>query len=212
MDEKMVRFDLLFIGKNVTVHPDPADSFQKGSGQCMTRTHMQSVESKKKKIPSSSEPKTSHYVAENEEEDPLAVDFEIRSLGNVDLDQLMKDQKGDDAESTLVGTTIIDQEIKEVESDVEFMPDDEILSFFGDDNKEDDSDNELYVANEVPDLLTATIKNTLPQALTKAVRETLSGFNRRIKNSIKGEIPKVLKTLVLKPMYKKFNALNKLET
>ncbi|GJS50163.1 hypothetical protein Tco_0600284 [Tanacetum coccineum] len=68
------------------------------------------------------------------------------------------------------------------------------------------------LAQQFPDLLSATIKNSLPQALTKAVRETLPGFNRRIKNSINDEMIEVLKTSVLKPMYKEFNALNKLET
>ncbi|GJU74985.1 hypothetical protein Tco_1266390 [Tanacetum coccineum] len=68
------------------------------------------------------------------------------------------------------------------------------------------------LAQRFPDLLSATIKNSLPQALTKAVRETLPGFNRRIKNSINDEMIEVLKTSVLKPMYKEFNALNKLET
>nr|GEZ02985.1 hypothetical protein [Tanacetum cinerariifolium] len=43
-------------------------------------------------------------------------------------------------------------------------------------------------------------KNTLPQALTNAVRETLPGFNQRIKNAIKEEMPKVLQESILKPM------------
>ncbi|GKA59779.1 hypothetical protein Tco_0759092 [Tanacetum coccineum] len=68
------------------------------------------------------------------------------------------------------------------------------------------------LAQQLPDLFTATIKNSLPQELTKAIKETLLGFNRRIRNYIKDEIPEVLNTSVLKPMYKEFNALNKLKT
>ncbi|GJT00847.1 hypothetical protein Tco_0822016 [Tanacetum coccineum] len=64
----------------------------------------------------------------------------------------------------------------------------------------------------MPDLFTTTIKNSLPQELTKTIKETLLGFNRRIRNAIKDEIPEVLNTSVLKPMYKEFNALNKLKT
>nr|GEV87846.1 hypothetical protein [Tanacetum cinerariifolium] len=41
---------------------------------------------------------------------------------------------------------------------------------------------------ELPDLLTATIKITPHQALTKDVRETLHGFNRRIRNAMKDEM------------------------
>ncbi|GKE54451.1 hypothetical protein Tco_1489607 [Tanacetum coccineum] len=66
------------------------------------------------------------------------------------------------------------------------------------------------IAQQLPNLLTATIRNSLPQALTNVVRETLHGFNRRIRNSIKVEMSEVLKTSVLKPLYKEFNALNKL--
>ncbi|GKF75320.1 hypothetical protein Tco_0224764, partial [Tanacetum coccineum] len=36
-------------------------------------------------------------------EDPLAIDYSIRSLGNVDLDQVMKEQKDVDAENIFMG-------------------------------------------------------------------------------------------------------------
>ncbi|GKB76319.1 hypothetical protein Tco_0943214 [Tanacetum coccineum] len=66
-------------------------------------------------------------VVECEEEDPLAVDSRLWSLGATDLDLA----------------------IKEADSDVESVHDDEILSIFGDDNREDDSDRELSVVDEV---------------------------------------------------------------
>nr|GEY67781.1 hypothetical protein [Tanacetum cinerariifolium] len=68
------------------------------------------------------------------------------------------------------------------------------------------------VAQQLPDLLTLAIKYNLPWALTNAVKEILPGFNRRIKTAIKGEMPAILTTSILKPMYKEFNALNKLES
>nr|GEY24085.1 hypothetical protein [Tanacetum cinerariifolium] len=43
-------------------------------------------------------------------------------------------------------------------------------------------------------------------------RETMYGFNRQIKKAIKDEMPKILNTSILKPMYKEFNALNKMES
>ncbi|GJR55697.1 hypothetical protein Tco_1406218 [Tanacetum coccineum] len=179
--------------------------------------------------------------------DPLAIDSRIRSLGNVDLDQVIRYQKNDDVEITFIGATAFYQVMEEADFDVESMHDDEIPSISRDDNEEDDSDRELSVANEkasdhvideiltevnqkdthtivfaitpnealvqqLPNLLTATIKKTLPQTLTQAVRDTFLGFNRRIRNAIKDEITKFLNTSVLKPMYKEFNTLNKLET
>ncbi|GJW46520.1 hypothetical protein Tco_0078166 [Tanacetum coccineum] len=58
------------------------------------------------------------------------------------------------------------------------------------------------LAQELLDLLIATIKNTLPRSLTKAVREIFPRFNKRIRNTIKDEMPDVLNTSVIKPMYK----------
>ncbi|GKB84164.1 hypothetical protein Tco_0956436, partial [Tanacetum coccineum] len=160
----------------------------------------------------------------------------------------------------------VDQVMEEADSNVESMPNDEILSISRDDDEGDDSDRELSVIDEVAadhvidEILTEVNKedihtivsttppkevsyvsvsqsapvsslgdvqaliakalwekknihrNCLPQALTKAVKETFPRFNRRIKNAIKDDMPNVLNTSVLKPMYKEFNVLNKLET
>ncbi|GJW09431.1 putative reverse transcriptase domain-containing protein [Tanacetum coccineum] len=64
---------------------------------------------------------------------------------------------------------------------------------------------------QLPDILTATLKNNLPQILINLIRETLHGFNKRIRNAIKDEMSNILKTSFLNPMNKEFNALNKLE-
>ncbi|GKA91765.1 hypothetical protein Tco_0813690 [Tanacetum coccineum] len=82
-------------------------------------------------------------------EDPLSTDSRIRSFGNVDLDQVIKEQHDDDAEITFMGATALDQVMKEANSDLESMPDDEIMSISMDDDEEADSDRELYVADEL---------------------------------------------------------------
>ncbi|GJU69302.1 hypothetical protein Tco_1255561 [Tanacetum coccineum] len=63
------------------------------------------------------------------------------------------------------------------------------------------------ISRQLPNLLIATLKYTLPKALTDAVRDTLPAFKKQIRKAIKMKMPKV----VLKPLYKEFNALNKLE-
>nr|GEU43242.1 hypothetical protein [Tanacetum cinerariifolium] len=193
--------------------------------------------SKKKKIPSSFEPKTSTFVrrskpkktvaetqraeepmattdttkgldaSESTEEehetkvdenieDLLATDSGICSLGNVDLDQVMKEQKDDDAEITFMGTVTNDQIMEEAKSDVESMPDDETLSISRDDDEEyDDFDNDFLVDDKV-----------------KNVRQgNHFSVKQRVRNVINDEMPAMLKTLVLKPLNKEFNAMNKLD-
>nr|GEV57162.1 putative reverse transcriptase domain-containing protein [Tanacetum cinerariifolium] len=68
------------------------------------------------------------------------------------------------------------------------------------------------LAQQLPNLLIATIKNSLPQALTKAVKETLPIINKRIRNVTKVEITNFFNASFPKPMYKESNSLNKLES
>ncbi|GJT39131.1 retrovirus-related pol polyprotein from transposon TNT 1-94 [Tanacetum coccineum] len=63
----------------------------------------------------------------------------------------------------------------------------------------------------LPELLSDTLKNILPQLINDLVKETIPRLKKRVRNVIKYEIPTVLKTLVLKPLNKEFNALNKLD-
>ncbi|GJU89191.1 hypothetical protein Tco_1301614 [Tanacetum coccineum] len=88
-------------------------------------------------------------IVDENVEDPLATDSGIRLLGNVDLDQIMKVQQDDDAEITFMRATAFDQVVEEADSDVESMPDDEILSISRDDDKEDNFDRELPLADEM---------------------------------------------------------------
>nr|GEV48242.1 hypothetical protein [Tanacetum cinerariifolium] len=181
-------------------------------------------------------------------EDPFVIDSRINSLGNVNLDELLKDHKNDDAEITFIGSSPFDQEMEEADFDLESMPDDEIMLISGDDNKEVDYDQELSTVDEkaadnILDKLinkennkdanvfaaTTNEKKNIHRVIsnvqtsrairrfkeiqiTKAPRETLRGFNRRIKNAIKDEMAEVLKEYVLKPINIEFNALNKLES
>ncbi|GJY30120.1 hypothetical protein Tco_0413615 [Tanacetum coccineum] len=111
-------------------------------------------------------------IIEEAVEDPLATDFGIRPLGNVSLDKLLQDQnmnveveespfdtesqikfirKADqemnvDADPTFIKSSFVDHEIKEADSDLESMSDDEIISVSG--NKDDDSE-ELSVPDEI---------------------------------------------------------------
>ncbi|GJW66899.1 protein kinase-like domain, concanavalin A-like lectin/glucanase domain protein [Tanacetum coccineum] len=77
----------------------------------------------------------------------------------------MRDQHNDDAEITFMGATSFDQDIEEDASDMEAMPDDEILSVSRDGNEEDDSDMELSMVDEV------VADNILDEIITKVNKE-----------------------------------------
>nr|GEV38320.1 hypothetical protein [Tanacetum cinerariifolium] len=109
-------------------------------------------------------------IVEKVVKDPFVTDSGIESLGNVDLDQMMKDQKGDDDEITFMGNSTFDQGMEEVKSDVESMPDDEIVSIYEEDNDEDDSDRELFMADEV------VVGNIIDELITEANKEDTNVF------------------------------------
>ncbi|GKF61396.1 hypothetical protein Tco_0181450, partial [Tanacetum coccineum] len=86
-------------------------------------------------------------IVEEAVKDSFVTDSGIKSLRNVNLDELIKDQKVDDAEITFVGSSPFDQEMVEADFDLESMPNDEIMSISGGDNEEADSDQELSTAD-----------------------------------------------------------------
>nr|GEU93962.1 retrovirus-related Pol polyprotein from transposon TNT 1-94 [Tanacetum cinerariifolium] len=155
-------------------------------------------------------------------------------------------KKTDDVGNTLVGSSI-DQEMQEADSDLESVPNDEIVSV----SRNDDDSEELsqadkivvdniidklenknipkvripnvqdlgamrrfkeiqitkapgsnprghlprrldFLSAQLPDLLTAMLKDTLPQALTNVVRDTLPDFKKQIQKAIKKKMPKVV--------------------
>ncbi|GKD39559.1 hypothetical protein Tco_1259766 [Tanacetum coccineum] len=59
----------------------------------------------------------------------------------------VEDQMDTDVEITFMGATVLDQVMEEVESDLEFMPNDEIMSISGDDDDLADSDKEISAAD-----------------------------------------------------------------
>ncbi|GJX64703.1 hypothetical protein Tco_0299046 [Tanacetum coccineum] len=72
----------------------------------------------------------------------------VHSESSLRSDTLRKIQMDTNAEITFMGDTALDQIIKEAESDVEYMPDDKIISILGDDEEEfGDSDNEFSIPN-----------------------------------------------------------------
>ncbi|GJR39953.1 hypothetical protein Tco_1215637 [Tanacetum coccineum] len=57
---------------------------------------------------------------------------------------------------------------------------------------------------------TIRFENQLPQILTYSVKETLPGFNTRLRNALYNEMPEILQAHK-RPLNREFNALNKLE-
>ncbi|GKC68162.1 hypothetical protein Tco_1100760, partial [Tanacetum coccineum] len=84
----------------------------------------------------------------------------IKSLRHVHLDELLKDQKVDDAEINFIGSSTYDQKKEEADSDLKSMHNNEIMSIFGDDNEEADSGHELSTVDEnVVDLILDELLN-----------------------------------------------------
>nr|GEV78135.1 hypothetical protein [Tanacetum cinerariifolium] len=91
--------------------------------------------------------------------------------------------------------------MEETDSDLESMPDDEIMSVLNNDN--DNDSEELFVADEIVvnnpkmvddafeerilDLLSDTLKNILLQLLNDFVKKLMPKFDKRVKKTLKAE-------------------------
>ncbi|GJU21768.1 hypothetical protein Tco_1155110, partial [Tanacetum coccineum] len=74
---------------------------------------------------------------------------ELQSIFRAD-ENVVEEKMDNDFEITFMGTMAFDQVMEEAESNLKSMPNDEIMSIFGDDDKElADSENELSVVDEV---------------------------------------------------------------
>ncbi|GJW93967.1 retrovirus-related pol polyprotein from transposon TNT 1-94 [Tanacetum coccineum] len=73
-------------------------------------------------------------------EDPLAINSGIKSLGNVNLDELLKDK---------IVNVGAEDKMEEADSELESMPNDEVISILGNEDEEEDSDRELSIADEI---------------------------------------------------------------
>nr|GEX03399.1 hypothetical protein [Tanacetum cinerariifolium] len=131
-----------------------------------------------------------------------SLSFEAKRESSDD-DTLMSGTHDHAVEIQLIGSSMADQNMEEADSDLESMPDDDISSISRNDNIVSD-----VIAQQLPDLLTTTLKDTLSHAFTNAIKDTLPTFKKQIQNDIKKNMHKV----VLKHLYKDFNALNKLES
>ncbi|GJV14140.1 hypothetical protein Tco_1359463 [Tanacetum coccineum] len=218
--------------------------------------------SKKKKIPSSSKSKTSHYVrrsktketvtdtqhakdsmatadtiksldaselaeelrnqpeivdatkvhetiVEEAVKDSFVIDSGIKSLRNVNLDELIKDQKVDDAEITFVGSSPFDQEMVEADFDLESMPYDEIMSIYGGDNEEADSDQELSTADAkvVDHILDELINEANKEDTNVSSTPTNDVSFEFVPQSASTSSPADIQALIVKVVWKKKNIL-----
>ncbi|GJX57472.1 hypothetical protein Tco_0287369 [Tanacetum coccineum] len=84
------------------------------------------------------------YVNMEAEESPFDIEYEIKFIQKVDLDQEMHDT----SDITLIGSSRVDQEMEEADSDLESMHDDKIISVLGNDDDDDDFE-ELSKADEI---------------------------------------------------------------
>ncbi|GJW45324.1 hypothetical protein Tco_0074123 [Tanacetum coccineum] len=62
--------------------------------------------------------------------------------------------------------------------------------------------------DRLPELLYDTIKNILTDLLKDTVKKALPKFDNRVKKTLRAEVPKIL----LKPLNREFNALNRMES
>ncbi|GKE11047.1 hypothetical protein Tco_1414598 [Tanacetum coccineum] len=60
----------------------------------------------------------------------------------------------------------------------------------------------------LPELLSDTLKNILLDLLKDSVKKALPKFDKRVKKTLRVEVPKI----ILKPLNREFNALNKMES
>ncbi|GJX47000.1 hypothetical protein Tco_0272190 [Tanacetum coccineum] len=97
----------------------------------------------------------------------------IKSLRHVHLDELLKDQKVYDVEINFIGSSTCDQKKEEADSDLKSMHNNKIMSIFGDDNEEANSDHELSTADEksIPYSVSLSSPVDIQALIAKAVQE-----------------------------------------
>nr|GEV38097.1 putative reverse transcriptase domain-containing protein [Tanacetum cinerariifolium] len=153
--------------------------------------------SRKKKIPSSSEPKTSNVhgkIIEDEVEDPLATDSGIMSLGNITFNELYRNDANRDVEESPfdikseISVSFMDHDMTGADSNLESMPNDDIESasgFEADDDEDDNFENksELSKTNEAAADNMISLENLNEAAADNVIDElskTASGFEAEL--------------------------------
>ncbi|GKE51689.1 hypothetical protein Tco_1486845, partial [Tanacetum coccineum] len=95
----------------------------------------------------------------------------------------------DDAEIVSLGSIKINEVIEDAFSDLESMPDDEII---------------------LPEVIADSLNLKFPQLLNASIKENLPSINKKIRRALNMEMPDIL-AKSLRSVNKQFNALNKLE-
>ncbi|GKE39255.1 hypothetical protein Tco_1462660 [Tanacetum coccineum] len=167
------------------------------------------------------------------DESPFDIDSEIKFIRKVNP-TLNLTNRG-------ASSLLANKELTEDDSNLESMSDDEIESVFRfeadiddvEDNhsehKEElskidkavvdnmidelvDMDHSKDASADKPakmlELLSDTLKNILPWIIKDSVKKTLPKLNKRVKKTLKAQVHEI----VLKPLYKEFNDLNKMES
>ncbi|GKA77092.1 hypothetical protein Tco_0783553, partial [Tanacetum coccineum] len=117
------------------------------------------------------------------------------------------DQKVDDVEINFIGSSTCDQKKEEANSDLKSMHNNEIMSIFGDDNEEADSDHELSTANEkVVDLILKELLNEENKEDTNVSTATTNEVSSKsVPYSVSSSSPVDIQALIAKAIRKKKN-------
>ncbi|GJY27302.1 hypothetical protein Tco_0402028 [Tanacetum coccineum] len=105
-------------------------------------------------------------------------------------------------------------------SDLQLMPNDDLRSISGFDiaDSDDTHENEVYLHSKLGDMessivqqVSAEIKSSLPALVTNTLKEQLPKELPHVEAQVQKNLQDQLSNLLLKPMYKEFNAFNKFE-
>ncbi|GJR02960.1 hypothetical protein Tco_0525944 [Tanacetum coccineum] len=150
-------------------------------------------------------------------ESPFDTESEIKFIGKEVPKFIYIGSQVNEGDTQGTGLSIFDQVILTTDSNIEFMPSDEIrvnnlessLAQRVADKIKDSVPILVADAFEesVPELLFETIKNILPQIIKDSIKQALPKFDKRVKKTLNAEIPELL----IKPLNNDFNLLNKKE-
>ncbi|GKC22445.1 hypothetical protein Tco_1024595, partial [Tanacetum coccineum] len=122
-----------------------------------------------------------------------------------------------DVDITFIGSSSFDQEMKEADSELASMLDDEVMSISGNEDEKDDSDKELSIADEIEaDKPLLHLRGDVQALIAKAIWEKKNIPQRTIphvqSHSALQRFKAIQTTKSPRPLYKEFNSLNKLES
>nr|GEW07496.1 hypothetical protein [Tanacetum cinerariifolium] len=177
--------------------------------------------SRKKKISSSSKPKTFNVIRKYPSKKQVIETQHVEEL--VATTDTTKSIVA--SESAVVpGNQPKPVDAKKADDDGEDHSEHKVELSKTDEAAADDLINELRVADKIDDLvpkmvadaleerllelLSDTLKNILPDLLKDSVKQALPKFDKKVKKTLRVKVPDI----ILKPLYKDFNALNRMES